>query len=764
MNTQQQDPKEYFNIAALLQNYRRYWYIFAICVIGCVLLGWIVSRVKAPRYEVKSTLLISKDDNEGALGDFASLFGGGNSVEDEQFSVRSHTIMREVAKNLGTNVVYTTKTGFLQKELNFNNQPVSLVYNKEIADTLTKYIKFKVEASSTGKVDVKVKVKRNTIGKVKNATFPVKIDTSYGEFILNKTADYPENEDVNTTILFTGYDNAAEDLAKDIDIEVASRKANVITLETVTSNVDLGKAVLDEILEIYNERNLMVRNERNLKTLEFIDSRLDLLGGDLSDSEAVIQDFKTKHNITDIGSEASYQLSRRGQLDKELLAVETELQVINLINDFLSNPANTTELVPVTYSSADAIITTYNQLLLTRMDLVRNATTNNAALQSLDSKISAIRANILQTIQKNRETTQVRLKDLKREMGVTANHLGDIPQFERRYRDIQRQQSIKESLYTYLLKQREQTEMLLSNTQLRGIIIDQAYAINEPVGLTKAMLLALAFVFGLMLAVLIIYLKEMFKTNFEGLDEVKEVIKVPILGEVSFNRTGEAVVVRDRVTSSAAELFRLLRSNLQFMIRKPGCKVVLITSTSSGEGKSYIAINVAASIAMLGKRVLLMGMDIRRPRLAEYLALPNDMGFTTYIADTSLKLSSIIQKDALMPGLDIITAGPVPPNPAELLADERVDHLFEDLRQQYDYIIIDSAPVGMVSDTFAIDRLADATIYVCRANHTPLRDLQFINELASQKRLNNMSVVVNGTKSYKTYGYGEEKHQNSLKK
>ncbi len=755
MNTQQQDTKEYFNLAGLIQNYRRYWYIFAVCVVGCVVLGWLVSRVKAPQYEVKATLLISQDDNEGALGDFAALFGGGNSVEDEQFSVGSHTIMREVAKKLGTNVSYVTKTGFLKKELNYTDEPVSLSYDKALADTLTKYIVFKVEASVNGKVDVKAKLNRETIGKVKNANFPVKLDTPYGEFIFNKTEDFPANEDVTTTITLTGYDNAAEDLSKDIDVEVASRKANVITLETVTPNVDLGKAVLDEILEIYNERNLLVRNERNLKTLEFIDSRLALLGDDLSDSEATIQEFKTKNNITDLEAEASYQLQRRGQLDRQLVEVETELQVINLIRDFLSNPANANELVPVTYSAVDGVISSYNQLVLKRMDLVRNATTNNVMLQNLDNKIDALRANILQSISKNRETTQVRLNDLKREMNVTSGHLGDIPQFERSYRDIKRQQGIKESLYTYLLKQREQTEMLLSNTQLRGVIIDQAYAVNEPVGLSRTMILAVSFILGLMLAVFILYLKNLFKTNFETQDEVKDIVKLPILGEVSFNRTGETVVVRDRVTSSAAELFRLLRSNLQFLLRKPGCKVVLVTSTSSGEGKSYISINVATSIAMLGKRVLLMGMDIRRPRLAEYLGLSNDKGFTTYIADSSVKLSSIIQKDAIIQGLDIITAGPVPPNPAELLADERVDHLFEDLRQQYDYIIIDSAPVGMVSDTFAIDRLADATVYVCRAKHTPLKDLQFINELAQQKRLSNMSVVVNGTKSFKTYGYGE---------
>lgn len=296
--------------------------------------------------------------------------------------------------------------------------------------------------------------------------------------------------------------------------------------------------------------------------------------------------------------------------------------------------------------------------------------------------------------------------------------------------------------------------MMLANTKLKGQIIDEAYALNEPLGMGRMMLLAIAFVLGLVFGGLYLYLKKLLRNKFENREELEKLTRIPILGEMCTDHSGNALVVKEGGSNSAAELFRLMRTNLQFILSGNDDKVILLTSTISGEGKSFISINLASSLALLKKRVLLVGLDVRNPKLAEYLSLPHAPGFTEYIAGDRFTLQDIIRKDAVQPGMDIITSGPVPPNPSELLNNEKVDRTFAELRKMYDFIVVDSAPVGMVSDTFSLTRVADATVYVTRANYSTKKEVNFFNAIYRDARLKKMSLVVNGTHTKKGYGYG----------
>lgn len=762
MNPKYKDNNEFIDFSWIIRECVAKWYVFAIAVAACGCLALLYTRIHEPEYMVKANLLITQDEDTGSgMGALSAVFGSSAQVDDEVFAVSSHSVFKKVAQELGVNQLHVEKRGFLKKEFVYPEYAVKLTCNPSIPDTLRTALLFKINVDSKGRIDARVKVKHKTVGKIKNATFPAAIETPYGEFILEKGEAYPQGEDVSTTIAFMGYDDAAEGIAKYVDVDIASRKSNVINMELESSNIDYAKAVLNNIIEQYNIRGLKEKNLRSQKTIDFIDSRLALLSGDLVESENTIENYKKENGIVDLSADASYQFSRKGSLESALVSSETEMMIVKMLKDFISDPQNKNELVPASLSmpgtqgiGSDGFIGAYNALILERLDLLQNAHKGNVTLANVERRIEAMRKNLLSTIDKTYESIQVKVKELRQQFNATQSALGNIPTQERHFRDISRQQSIKEQLYVYLLKQREQTSMLLANNQMKGQIIDEAYAVNEPLGLSKKMIFVLAIVAGIIFGALYIYLSRLLRTKFGTREELEKLTTMPVLGEVSHSNRGETLVVKPGGSTSVAELFRLIRTNLQFMLGGQTHKVIMITSTTAGEGKSFVSINLASSLALLGKKVLLMGLDIRKPKLQEYLGLPAAKGFTEYIADDSVKLDSIIQHNAVG-NLDVVVSGPVPPNPSELLAEGRVDELFDTLREMYDYIVVDSAPVGIVSDTLTLERVSDVTVYVCRVNYTTKQQIHFANSLHDEGRLKKMSVVVNGTAPKQTYGYGD---------
>lgn len=762
--SQYKDNSEFIDFSGVIKECLAKWYIFAIAVVGCVALAFVYTRVHAPEYQVKANLLITQDQDGGSgMGALSAVFGSSAQVDDEVFAVSSHSLFKKVAKELGVNQLHVEKRGFLKKEFVYPDYAVNLTCDPAIPDTLRAALLFKVKVNSKGKVNATVKMKRKTVGEIKNATFPATVSTTYGDFTLEKGSAFPtDDEPVSTQITYMGYDAAAEGIARYVEVDIASRKSNVIQMQLESSNIDYAKAVLDAIIEQYNLRGLTEKNLRSQKTIDFIDSRLALLSDDLVKSESTIETYKKENGIVDLRADAEYQFTKKGALEQALVTSETEMQIVKLIKDFVSDPRNKNELVPASLTApgqqstgGDNFIGAYNELILERLDLIQNAHAGNAALATIDRKIEAMRKNLLSTVDKTYESSRVKVLELRQQVAAAQSALGNIPTQERRFRDITRQQSIKEQLYVYLLKQREQNSMLLANNQMKGQIIDEAYAVTEPVGMSKKMTFLLALVMGVMLAVFYIYLSRLLRTKFGTREELEKLTSMPLLGEVSNSNSGEALVVKAGGSTSVAELFRLIRTNLQFMLGGQTHKVIMVTSTTSGEGKSFISINLASSLALLGKKVLLMGLDIRKPKLQEYLGLYNVKGFTEYIADDSVKLDSIIQHNAVQ-GLDVVVSGPVPPNPSELLTESRVDELFDKLREMYDYIVVDSAPVGMVSDTLTLERISDVTVYVCRVNYTTKQQIKFANSLHAEGRLKKMSMVVNGTTPKQSYGYGDE--------
>lgn len=752
------NKSEFINVNAILADYRKHWWWFAISAVVCVALGYMYTRVHNDSFNVRANVLITDDNSSSvtSMSGLGDIFGGGNDVEDEVFIIVSHTLFRQAAKDLGINQTHICRRGFLRSEMAYPEFPVAVYPAPGIVDTLMTTVTFKTKVKPDGTADVKVYNRGKKIDAVDDVKLPAAIKTRFGTFTVDRTASCPKDETVKSTISVSGYDVAAENLAEDITSDKASRNSNLVELTLKTTNTDYGKDVLNKLVELYNRQSVDVTVEQGRKTLEFIENRLASLSGDLQEAESDIQQYKEQKGVVDVGAEASYNMSVRGQAEAALASAQTQSQIIKMTRDFIANPENAYELIPGSneVGAASGAIGTYNSLIMRRMDLLRNARPNNLELKRVEEQIDAMRSSIDTSLERAYETSLVAVQNARDQANKAIGRLGSIPVQEREFLNLKRQQEVKQSLYIFLLQRREETAMLIANALPKARIVDEAYTESEPLGMGKKVILAIALLVGLLIPPALLYIKKMLRTRFETRDEVEDLTDIPVLGEICVNRSGESLVVRPGNTSSSAELFRMVRSGLQFILNDADDKVVLVTSTRSGEGKSYISLNLAASLSLLDKRVCLIGMDIRNPLLAEYLGLSNGMGVTVYLSRPDTRVDSLVNHVDGLPNLDVIVAGPVPPNPGELLASNRVEDLFAELRARYDYIIIDSAPVGMVSDTFSLARVSDATVYVCRAKYTTLKDLAFASRVHTEKRLRKMSIIVNGTRTSSGYGYG----------
>lgn len=764
----QKDKSQFFDVKSLFNDYRRHWWWFVISLFLCGALAVVYVKTHNAQYAVCANVLVS-DDNTGsftAMSGMSDLFGSSANVEDEVYVISSHSVLRDVARNLGIYKTHYVKKGLLGGYLAYPDFPVDVTAESSLLDTLNTTMTFKVNVGKDGKADIKMYADGKKIGQEKNLRLPVSLNTKYGRYTVLPTPDYPKGEKVKTTISISGYDDAAEDLAHSISSDRASRKSNMINLYMRTENTDYGKDVLNEIVDNYNRRGISYKNRQGEKTLEFINDRLAIISGDLSTAEKDIQDYKKDHKITDVGVEASYNMGVRGTADHALVQAETESEIIKMTRDFLRQPGNEFQLVPITSNMPKSLgdaINEYNNLVIKRMEVADNARGNNTALRRLDESIGSLRRNIDTSLTKALETSQVQVREARSRLNSSLSKLGNVPAQEREFLGLKRQQAVKQELYIFLLQRREETAMMIANAIPKGRIIDEAYSLSQPVSVKMKTVLAIALLIGLIVPCLLLYLRRLFRTKFDDMQELRALTDIPVVGEICKDKNAENLVVTPGSSTPTTELFRMVRSSLQFMTAGDGCHTILVTSTRPGEGKSFISVNLAASFAITGKRVVLLGMDIRNPQLGNYLGLKHNAGITNFLADPSLSIDSIIMSSPRVQGCDVILAGPVPPNPSELLSSAAVDKLFAELRERYDYIIIDSAPSGMVSDTLSLGHVADMTLYVTRADYTLRRDVTFVNNLSTDNRLPRIALVLNGVpmraKAY-GYGYGYGKQSN----
>jgi tyrosine-protein kinase Etk/Wzc len=774
---------EKIDIQELLFKYIIHWPWFVGAVLICLVGAWIYLRMATPIYNISATVLIKDDKKGGAAGMITGLENLGldglvsssQNIDNEVEVLRSKTIAKEVVEQLGLYVSYTDEDEFPSKNI-YKTSPVIVSLTPQEAEKLSAPMVVEMALYTQGGLDVNVAVGDNEYKKHFEklpAVFPMNEGTlaffqSPDSLSLKK--DTIEDSSTQSVRHITATINSPMRVARayceNLSIEPTSKTTSVAVISLKNSSLQRGQDFINQLLEMYNRNTNNDKNEIAQKTAEFIDERINIISKELGSTEANLENFKRNAGITDLSSEAQIALTGNAEYEKKRVEIRTQISLIEDLRKYIRG--NEYEVLPSNVGLQDvalvATIERYNEMLVERKRLLRTSTENNPTIINLDTSIRAMKLNVQATLDGTLQGMLITKADLDREASRFSRRISDAPGQERQFVSIARQQEIKAGLYLMLLQKREENAIALAATANNAKIIDEAIADDIPVSPKRRMIYLIALVLGVGIPVGIIYLIGLTKFKLEGRADVEKLTTIPIVGDIPLtdekNEKVGSIAVFENQNNLMSETFRNIRTNLQFMLQNDK-KVILVTSTVSGEGKSFISANLAISLSLLGKKVVIVGLDIRKPGLNKVFRLSTkEKGITLYLANPETDLMSLVQPSDINQNLYILPGGTVPPNPTELLARDGLDKAIEILKKNFDYVILDTAPVGMVTDTLLIGRVADLSVYVCRADYTHKVEYTLINELAEEKKLPNLCTVINGVDLKRRkygyyYGYGK---------
>ncbi|MCE8780933.1 GumC family protein [Bacteroides thetaiotaomicron] len=774
---------EKIDIQELLFKYIIHWPWFVGAVLICLVGAWIYLRMATPIYNISATVLIKDDKKGGAAGMITGLENLGldglvsssQNIDNEVEVLRSKTIAKEVVEQLGLYVSYTDEDEFPSKNI-YKTSPVIVSLTPQEAEKLSAPMVVEMALYTQGGLDVNVAVGDNEYKKHFEklpAVFPMNEGTlaffqSPDSLSLKKdTIEDSLTQSVrHITATINSPMRVARAYCENLSIEPTSKTTSVAVISLKNSSLQRGQDFINQLLEMYNRNTNNDKNEIAQKTAEFIDERINIISKELGSTEANLENFKRNAGITDLSSEAQIALTGNAEYEKKRVEIRTQISLIEDLRKYIRG--NEYEVLPSNVGLQDvalvATIERYNEMLVERKRLLRTSTENNPTIINLDTSIRAMKLNVQATLDGTLQGMLITKADLDREASRFSRRISDAPGQERQFVSIARQQEIKAGLYLMLLQKREENAIALAATANNAKIIDEAIADDIPVSPKRRMIYLIALVLGIGIPVGIIYLIGLTKFKLEGRADVEKLTTIPIVGDIPLtdekNEKDGSIAVFENQNNLMSETFRNIRTNLQFMLQNDK-KVILVTSTVSGEGKSFISANLAISLSLLGKKVVIVGLDIRKPGLNKVFRLSTkEKGITLYLANPETDLMSLVQPSDINQNLYILPGGTVPPNPTELLARDGLDKAIEILKKNFDYVILDTAPVGMVTDTLLIGRVADLSVYVCRADYTHKVEYTLINELAEEKKLPNLCTVINGVDLKRRkygyyYGYGK---------
>ncbi len=765
------------DIRELINKYVRYWKWFVLSFILCVLFAYVKLNFTRPQYEAKTSIKI-KDEKRGdrstssAFQDLGMTSSGyKDEIKDEIVIVKSRSLIEEVVKSLQLNIKFFTRknaiSSFLDNNLGLNTD----FYDVESYENPPLKFNFFISDSTLYKTESNFFITINSVNgytyadakKVisRKKSFGKKLITDFGSLIITPNVDLKKDSLINTSIQvsISPIKNVVDNYVKELSIDQNSEFSSIINLSISDGRKQKAEDFLNTLVQKYNDRAVSLKEELSLSTSKFVSKRLEIISKELGDVDVTALAIKSRYGISDQASKVGLNMQSSVQLERMVSDVNTKLETIGMMKEFVSQDDNSA-LIPnlgIGDGNTNTFQDQYNKLVIEKKRLLKTSTEKNPTVVNIDDQLKSLKQNIKQSLNNLESSQKVSLENLNKQYSIFSSRIYAAPKQEKLVRDIERQQQIKEQLYLYLLRKREETAISLGAAEPNATVINFAQSLPFPKSPKKKMLFLMAGLIGLLIPVGYLYVLDLLDTKIHTKEEVEKALNVPTIGDIpKLDSKNKRYLITKEDYSSTAEAFRILRTNINFIVSDTNDKgkVFFITSTIAHEGKSLVSTNLATALALAGKRTLILGMDIRAPKIEPYLGIRGKIGITNYIADSSIEMEDILFKAPNVDNLEVVSSGDLAPNPSELLMHSRVTELFTYARENYEYIIVDTAAYSMVTDTLLLSGFADAFIYVIRANFLDKRMLKYIKSLYNDKRLPKMSILVNGVDHKKSYGYG----------
>lgn len=736
------------DIKGIILSLLKKWYWFVLSCIVCGGLGILYYFSTAPSYLVDSQVLFrSAEDGMSIPGaDMLQMIGLGGSkkIDDEIAMMTSRDMLIQVIRGLDLQTSYSVKRGLRWEVQYAEERDLHVEYPPMFLDTMRNGVNIRLKVRKNDYV-VKIKTRQFHTKRfvVQSLSEPLQTEIGPVRIEVLKPLEKGVSYNMSTSLML----NKVKYFKKEFSVAKLKKESTIVKMSIVTTKPQMAIDFIDRQIQIFNEESVIDKKLKANTTALFIGDRLDLISRELQTAEEDVEQYMQDNNLTNFEADLEIYLQESTEYRHQIEALETQMKLVSYVETFVKDEKNKDQLIPANLGIQDEslamLINQYDDIMLRRMRMDRTATDTNPVVLQLNDQLSVMRANILSSIRSVKNSLRISKEDLETRSRESNKQLAEAPSKTRQYVEKVRNKELQQKLYLYLYQKREENALSLVAAVPPADIVVMPQVDPLPVSPRLRYVALFCLIFGMGIPLAIIYLMSLLNDKILNRKQFERHLKVPYVGELLNYPEGGAFVVGDGMDSTAAELFRLLRTNVLHSFSNAKDKVILVSSSINDEGKSYIASNIAISLALLDKRVALVELDLRNPSLAESFGVSNSRGVTSYLRGSEIAIEDLLLPSGHNKNLDLLPAGAIPMNPNELLQSSQLDQLFAVLRKNYDYIVVDSAPAAMVSDTFVVNRVCDLTVYIARVGITTIEMTDFANAVAEQKRLNNMLAVLN---------------------